>query len=151
MRTSAILTICLALSSLAAAGTTQEGKAAKPPEKGDTLEVKGCLSGGALEATEAEALDMTGLLAAGLTFRLTGDKALLKEMREKHDRRIVSVSGVLKSDLPQAGGSARTLGGVRIAIGGAEPSPNSPRAESRRAVPVLEVKSFDGGATSCGR
>jgi hypothetical protein len=108
------------------------------------------LRGGALEATESEALDATGLLAGGLTFRLTGDKSLLKQLREKHDGKVVEVRGVLKSDLPHPSGGSQSLGKMRIRIGAPTPSPNSPDAESRRVLPVLEVKSFDGaGATAC--
>lgn len=119
--------------------------------KGDNLSVKGCLSGTSLAATETSAPDTTALLAEGLTFRLTGDKALLKQLREKHDRRLVEVRGILKSNLPQAGSQSRSLGGMRIGIGAAPPSAGRPEAEARRALPVLEVKAFDGGTTYCGR
>jgi hypothetical protein len=150
MRTTAALTLLFA--ACIAAPNAQEDRAkSKVPGKGDAIAVKGCLVGGALEATESEALDATGLLAGGLTFRLTGNKATLKEMRTKHDRRLVSVKGTLKSDLPQAGGQGRTFGRTRITIGGATPSPNSPQAETRRSLPVLEVTSYDGGSTECGR
>jgi hypothetical protein len=139
-----------AMSSVAVA---QERKApAKPAAKGDTITVKGCLDGAALVATESDALDSTGLLAAGLTFRLTGDNAVLKAMREKHDHKVVSVRGVLKSDLPREQGQSRSVGRTRITIGGATPNPNSPHAEARRSLPVLEAKSFEAPADiSCGR
>jgi hypothetical protein len=86
-----------------------------------------------------------------MTFRLTGKKDLLKQLREKHDRQVVSVRGVLKSDLPREEGQSRNVGRMRITIGGATPNPNSPYAETRRVLPVLEVRSFDGGETSCAR
>ncbi len=145
-----VIVLVAAMSSLAVA--QEEKTPAKPAEKGDTITVKGCLDGGALVATESGALDSTGLLAAGLTFRLTGDKAVLKELREKHDHKVVSVRGVLKSDLPRQEGQSRSVGRMRITIGGANPNPNSPHAESRRSLPVLEAKSFEAVADiSCGR
>jgi len=146
------IVLCLFCALTIATGRAQEEKpASKPVQKGDSLSVKGCLDGGALEATEAPALEATGALASGLTFRLTGDKALLKQLRETHNGKLVSVKGVLKSDLPQQEGQSRSVGRMRITIGGASPSPHSPQAEARRSLPVLEVKSFDGGSTSCGR
>jgi hypothetical protein len=146
------IVLCLFLALTITAGRAQEAKpASKPVQKGDSLSVKGCLDGGALEATEAPELEATGILASSLTFRLTGDKALLKQLRETHNGKVVSVKGVLKSDLPQQEGQSRSVGRMRITIGGASPSPHSPQAESRRSLPVLEVKSFDGGATSCER
>jgi len=147
MHTTLILTLAMTV----AAAAQQEKPASKPVQKGDTIAVKGCLAGGALEATESEALDSAGWLAGGLTFRLTGDKALLKQLREKHDRKLVAVKGVLKSDRPQEAGQSRNVGRTRITIGGEVPNPNSPDVQSRRALPVLEVKSFDGGSTPCGR
>lgn len=119
--------------------------------KGDTLAVKGCLTGNALEATETSAPDLTGLLAGGLTFRLTGDKGLLKQLRSSHDRKLVEVKGVLKSDLAQQAGQSRNVGRVRIGIGTASPNSGRPEAETRRSLPVLEVTSFEGASTSCAR
>ncbi len=152
MRTAVLVCVLLAVVGTRAVAQQDEKPVAKPVQKGDSLRVTGCLAGGALEATESEALESSGVLVGGLTFRLTGDKALLKQLRDKYDRQVVAVTGVLKSALPQQEGQSRTVGRTRITIGGATPNPNSPHAENRRALPVLEVKSFDGVATiSCGR
>jgi hypothetical protein len=144
-----LTTFCLSLALLVAPALAQPQKPpSKPPKKGDAISVKGCLTGGALQATEVEGLEGTGLLEEGLTFRLTGNKALLKSLRDKHDRKLVAVAGVLKSDLPHLAGQTRSVGRMRITIGGVTPDPNA-IAENRRVLPVLEVKSFDGGETSC--
>ena len=147
MRTALVL--LAALLPAAAAAQTRD-TTLKSPDKGDTLLVKGCLDGGALVATESEALDSTGLLAAGLTFRLTGRKALLKTLKAEHDGRLVSVTGTLKSALPRPEGQGRTLGGMRVTIG-APRDPNSPVTHTRRALPVLDVTSFEGGSAACER
>jgi hypothetical protein len=121
------------------------------PKKGDTITVTGCLTGGALQATDvSSSADSRFDLAGGLTFRLTGDKKLLKQLRDDYGSKVVQVRGVLKSNLPQDISDSRTLGGMRVTIG-AIPTPNSPDAEARRSLPVLEAKSFDGGTVSCGR
>jgi hypothetical protein len=149
----AVLAVGLFVAALSSGAAGQEQKTVgKRVEKGDTITVKGCLAGGALEATESEALESTGLLPGGLTFRLTGKKDLLKDLREKHDRKVVSVTGVLKSDLPREEGQSRSLGRMRITIGGAQPDPNSPSAGSRRSLPVLEARSFVATTDiPCGR
>lgn len=143
---------CLLVMTGSSGFAQEKDRTDKPTRKGDPLSVTGCLSGAALDATETSAPEASGLLAGGLTFRLTGNKALLKDLRDRHDRKVVRVRGVLKSDLPQPGGLLRGGGRVRITIGAASPSSGRPEAESRRVLPVLEVQSFDGSAqTSCGR
>ena len=73
------------------------------PKKGDPVVLKGCLRGAALEATDVGAEDSSTPLLSGLTFRLTGKKDLLKEMKQKHDGRIVEVRGTLEVGPPAAG------------------------------------------------
>lgn len=129
----------------------EEGRRIKPAEKGDTISVKGCLSGNALIATESDEVDAAGVMANGLTFRLDGKKAVLKSLREAHDGRLVTVRGELKSDLPREQGQSATVGRMRITIGGAPPNPNSPYAGNRRSLPVLEIESFTGSPTACDK
>jgi hypothetical protein len=140
--------LTIGVSSMAFAQT--EKGSSKEIKKGDTISVKGCLSGTALAATDLASADSTGALASGVTFRLTGDKSLLKQMREKADGKIVDVEGVLKSDLTQDGVQTRKVGKMRITIGSPAAVPGRPAAETQRSLPVLEVKSFDGSATTCG-
>lgn len=121
------------------------------PQKGDVIVVRGCLKGNSLEAAELKSAEGSELPSNGMTFRLTGEKALLKQLKEEHDARVVSVEGVLKSDLPKETVTSRRIGGVRIGIGSPETNPGSREAESRRSVPVLQVKSFDGSTIVCGR
>jgi len=140
------------IAALPAAAAAQSDEARpRPTRKGDTLMVKGCLSGTSLQATETSATDSAAILAGGLMFRLTGDKDLLKDLRAKHDRRLVEVRGILKSDLPRQDVQSRNVGRVRIGVGAPSPAAGRPDAEAKRALPVLEVKTFTGGDTFCGR
>jgi hypothetical protein len=129
----------------------------KLPQKGDNVVVKGCLRGSALESTETT---IAGAEAESRrdawVFRLTGDKALLKKMRQEQDGRVVEVSGILKSKL-QAGDDLHgaTIGNTRVRIGvgggsggGAIGSPV--HNETNRSIPVLEVKSYEGVPVKCG-
>jgi hypothetical protein len=152
MRTALIAGLVVIAASLpVGAQKPTESTPSAVPKKGDAISVKGCLRGGALEATEVTGAETSNLLQGPIKFRLTGDKAVLKSLRSEHDRRIVEVRGILKSDLPGDAEQSRQLGKVRIAIGAPSPSPNSPEAAARRSQPVLEVRSFDGLGTSCGR
>ncbi len=126
----------------------KETPAARGVKKGDQIVVRGCLNGGALEATDLGDAGMSAELSSGMTFRLTGDKALLKQLREEHNGRVIEVEGVLKSDLLKESVASRKIGKMKVTIG--TPSPNT-MSETQRSLPVLEVKSFDGSRTTCGR
>jgi hypothetical protein len=147
-----VIRICALLVALPSAAAAQEGKdQAKDIKKGDKISVTGCLSGTALEATNLSRTDGSAPFAGGLTFRLTGDKSLLKDLREKHDGKIVDVEGVLKSELTQNTAATRKVGKMHVTIGTPAAVPGRPETETQRSLPVLELKSFEGGPTSCGR
>ena len=131
--------------------TPQDRTSSALPKKGDTITVKGCLRGGAVEATGVEAGETAVPLVDNLTFRLTGKDAL-KELKKKHDGHVVAVTGVLKSELSPRGPDATAkVGNMRIGIGAPSTNPASVDAGNRRVLPVLDVKSFEGIETSCGR
>jgi hypothetical protein len=144
-----IAALCLALATSVTAAAWQDKPANREPKKGDTVFVRGCLDGTALVSTGLKVEDTTGELPTTLTFRLTGDKNLLKKFREEYDRKVVEVNGVLKSDLPKDGGPGVQIGNTRVRIGVGAPQPGSPMEQTTRSLPVLEVKSYEGGATTC--
>jgi hypothetical protein len=120
------------------------------PKKGDSVEVEGCLHGSAVEHAQATLIDAEGNpkeqeKAPTLTYRLDGDKKLLKELKEKHDRKVVKVRGVLQSDLIP-GGLATNVGKTRINIG---VNPGSTRGQE--PVPVLQARSFEGTTVTCAK
>jgi hypothetical protein len=126
---------------------------AKPPKKGDALVIRGCLRGSAVESAETMRVDAEGVprpedQVPTLTYRLQGKKELLKELKSKHDRKVVQVSGVLRSELSGSGLSTN-VGRTRISIGVDPRSSGSPHATE--AVPVLEATSFEGTTISCAR
>jgi hypothetical protein len=141
---------------LAVPAFAQEAPKSKPPGKGDSVYVKGCLDGGVLESTEtARWTDerTAPSMATLVTYRLTGSKDLLKQMKKEHDGELMEVTGILKSNLP--GGDApfeKTIGKtkVRIGVGPASPTPG-PSQEAARSLPVLEVKSFEPLHSPCRR
>jgi len=144
--------LCLVLSTTLAARNQGNGKDATAlPKKGDAVALRGCLRGAALEASDVEGEDSSTPLLSGVTFRLTGKKDLLKDMKQKHDGRIVQVRGTLKSDLQQHAGYGANLGGMRITIGGPTGGAGARDMEPKRSLPVVDVSTFAGTETSCGR
>lgn len=138
---------------LVAMGTVpQEPSAAKQPQKGDSIVVKGCLRGRSLESTETSIADSDSSMMTNLVYRLSGDKALLKKMREQHDGSLVEVTGILKSTLPPPDGMhGTTIGKTRVRIGiGSSNIGSGANAEANRSLPVLEVKNYEGVPVKCG-
>jgi hypothetical protein len=151
MRTSTMI-LCFAIAAVdisAQQGTPTENR---PPKKGDTIIVEGCLRGGTLESTRTSTKDTTGTLDTALIYRLTGDKKILKKMREDHEGEVVEVTGELKSTLPVSDGRGTQIGRTRIYIGGTASRPGAPiqQSEVNRSIPVLQLKSYEGRAVKCG-
>jgi hypothetical protein len=142
--------LCLVISTTFAAQNQGKDSTALP-KKGEAVALRGCLRGAALEATDVEGEDSSTPLLSGLTFRLTGKKDLLKDMKQKHDGRIVQVRGTLKSDLQQHAGYGANLGGMRITIGGPTGGAGARDMEPKRSLPVVDVSTFVGTETTCGR
>jgi hypothetical protein len=137
---------------LCAATLSGQNAAPKPPKKGDTIVVRGCLRGSAVEHAELLARDAEGEVRRNdqvptLTYRLQGDKSVLKELKDKHDRMVVQVTGVLRSEL-SGSGIGRTVGRTRITIGA---DPRNPTRGADQQLPVLDARSFEATAVSCGK
>jgi hypothetical protein len=125
----------------------------KPPKKGDTVVIRGCLRGSAIESAQTMSVGPEGETTAedqvpALTYRLQGKKDLLKELKDKHDRKVVEVKGVLRSELAGSG-IGTTVGRTRITIG--VDARTGSGARNDQAVPVLEAQSFEGTTISCAR
>jgi hypothetical protein len=143
--------LCVCVSAILAAQNKSKDPSALP-KKGDPVALKGCLRGAALEATDVGAEDSSIPLLSGLTFRLTGKKDVLKEMKQKYDGRLVEVRGTLKSDLQPQAGYGTNVGGMRITIGGPTAGPAGGReAETKKSLPVVDVSDFEGSGTGCSR
>jgi hypothetical protein len=147
------MNLVAAFVAIALAGTLgQEKPANRLPQKGDSIVVKGCLKGRALESTETGLLNTDARSMTTLVYRLSGDKTVLKQLREEHDGSVVEVTGILKSTLPPADEMlGRTIGKTHVRIGIASPNVGSgANAEAGRSLPVLEVKSYEGVPVKCG-
>jgi hypothetical protein len=124
----------------------------KPPKKGDAVIVRGCLRGNAIEDADLLSEDAEGEpkpndSVPALTYRLQGEKSVLKELKDRHDRKIVQVKGILRSELSRSG-PGTTVGRTRITIGA---DPRNPTRGADQQMPVLEALTFEGTTISCGK
>jgi hypothetical protein len=131
---------------------TEPSTKEKVPGKGDSVRVKGCVAGPTLESIETSMTDETGHVASAFTYQLKGDKKLVKQLRDEYDGKVVIVQAVLKSDLPQENGiRGKTIGKTRVTFGVGASSTQRGGVDSATALPVLEVKSYEGYGTRCAR
>jgi hypothetical protein len=150
MRTAITLAV-IAISSISIGAHQTDTEKPRTPKKGDTIQIKGCLRGTAVEAASLMTVDAEGETREHdevpvLTYRLQGDKKLLNDLKEKHDRRVVTVKGILRSDLTHKA-MGTTIGRTRITIGSDPHSAHGTDAP----MPVLEAMSFEGEPVSCAR
>jgi hypothetical protein len=121
----------------------------KPPKRGDVVVAKGCLRGGMLENADLGRPGGGGSVPELLTYRLTGDKKILEEIRKEHDGHSDEITGELRTDLPNSMTTyGKKVGNTRIVIGagsnrGMNPEPPPP------PMPVLKVTSFEHTGISC--
>jgi hypothetical protein len=143
------LTIALVI---AVAGTLQQDSSGnRLPKKGDSILVRGCLKGRSVESTETSIVHSETPMLTSFVYQLSGDKALLKKLRDEHDNSVVAVTGILKSTLPADGTLGGRTIGKRVRIGIGSPYIGSGvGAEASRSLPVLEVKSYEGISVRCG-
>lgn len=145
------LAVSLAVASTPLMGQETKGRV-EAPGRGDDVRVRGCLNGPILESIETVVTDEVGKSAGPMTYQLRGNKDLLKQLRMKHDGEQVEVIGTLKSTLPQDDAArSKKVGKTRISIGVGTPTAERGVPSTHSALPVLEVKSYDGAGARCAR
>ncbi len=92
----------------------------EPPKDSERLAIPGCAKGVRFIVGEDPAHERTGpAIAPGRRFRLSGNKAVLKEIK-LHEGSMIEVTGLVrKGQLSGPGGIA--IAGGRIRVGGAMP------------------------------
>jgi hypothetical protein len=123
----------------------------KPPKNGDTIVAKGCLRGSMLEADEMGRADGDARTPVSHRFQLKGKKDLLKQLRSDHDEQVVEITGILKSNLIDTSERGAKVGNTRIVVGVQSTTQGAAAMPPAEALPVLEVKAFEGSSTSCRR
>ncbi len=137
----------LLLFTLTLSGIAQEKSKGeiKPPKSGDDVVVKGCLANATIDSNDVTGSDKDTRYIEFVTFRLTGDKNVLQEIRKDHVGHADVLRGELRSDLPRPGQAGGMIGNSRVVVGvgrGMAPEPAPP-------LPVLKVSSFDHTGINC--
>jgi len=149
------MAIALLLLMLSSASTDVQGKessgqkeSSKPPQRGDVVIARGCLTGGVLESAELANAEGTGRSPELLTYRLTGDKKMMEEIRKEHSGHADVITAELKTSLPKSSDMpGKQVGNTRITIRGGTSRGMGP--EPPPPLPVLRVTSFEHTGATC--
>jgi hypothetical protein len=142
-----MLTALLLLFALTLPGPVQEKSTGetKPPQNGDLVVVKGCVANATIDSNEVTGEDKESRYFEFVTFRLSGDKKVLDEIRKEHVGHSDVLHGQLRSNLPKPGQAGKMVGNSRVTVGvgrGMLPEPAPP-------LPVLKVSSIDHTGINC--
>lgn len=118
---------------------------AKLPKRGDIVVAQGCIRGGVLESGSLKTPGSGDFLDI-YTYRLTGEKETIEEIKKEHDGHDDIITGELRTDLPKAP-RGRKVGNTRITIG-VGPTPGA-RSEAPPPMPVLRVTEFEHTGINC--
>ena len=117
----------------------------KPPKRGEKVAVKGCIANATVDSNEVTGEKEESRYFEFVTFRLTGDKKLLDEIRKDHVGHADVLQGELRSDLPKPGQTGMVVGNSRVTFGvGRGMAP-----EQAPPLPVLKVSSIDHTGIAC--
>jgi hypothetical protein len=126
----------------------KEKEKARPPRRGDIVVARGCLRGSALENADLGKRESPDRFAGLVTYRLTGDKKTMEEIRKEHDGHADVITGELKTDPPTSTETRGTrIGKSRITIGIGASRGMGP--ERPPPMPVLRVTSFEHTGVNC--
>lgn len=134
--------VLVVVASTVVAGIQEKPKSDRPPKRGDTVLVTGCVSRGKIESNDLKVADGEGTYDRLVTYRLTGDKKVLESLKKEHEGHVETLTAVLKSELPID--DHRRIGNTSVGIG--LPGRNQPAMPS---YPVLEVKSAEHSGKTC--
>src|SRR5262245_40920691 len=149
MRTSApaaIVAVVLGIGTLA--GQKPEEGAVPPSGKGETLVVRGCVSGSLLKDLRSQKTDAVTGSETSVVDRLTGDKKLLQTIQKEHQDQVLDVSGVLASN-PNVSSTVRSkeMGKARVFVGAGSQETSTPAKPP--SYPTLRVTSFEVVRPGC--
>ena len=127
-------------------GGTAAGEATSP--KAPQVTVTACVDGGLLSGMSAAAGDTSGR-SFGPRYRLSGPKALVKEIKRDHAGHDDEFTGSISGDLDATGiGPTVDLGKLQVRMGGVGPD-DQPNAARVPETPVFQVTSFRHTDVKC--
>jgi hypothetical protein len=133
--------------SLSAAQKPEDGSI-PPSKKGDTLVVRGCVSGSLLKDLRGQKMDPVSGGETAIVYRLTGEKKLLQIIQKEHQDQVLDVTGVLASN-PDASSATRSkqMGKARVYVGAGNQQSSMPAQST--SYPTLRVTAFEVVRPGC--
>jgi hypothetical protein len=133
---------CLALAAAAAvssavltAGSTQQRNDPQDPAS-DMVAVRGCVVSGAFTTASR-----AGVTTERATYRLTGPKGLVKQLRKDHEGHFEEVTGRMSGDVAGQTVRKKKVGKVNVIVGAGR-GVSEGGTEERFDPPSIEVASF---------
>ena len=137
-RTAMLLT--LAAAAAAPAATRPSGTPQK--DSRDVVVVRGCIESGTLTSIAAADADATGDGATGLTYRIAGSRALVKQLRREHEGHTEEITGRIKGEqAPRSTVRTKQVGKIGIVVG-TTPGGGGQNAPRVPEMPSIEVEAF---------
>jgi len=133
--------------SLTAAQKPDDG-GVPPSKKGDTLVIRGCVSGSLLKDLRGQKTDPVSGGETAVAYRLSGEKKLLQSIQKEHQDQVLDVSGVLTSN-PNVSSTTRSkqMGKARVYVGAGSQETSMPAEPP--SYPTLRVTSFEVVRPGC--
>jgi len=137
---------------VAAAATAALQAQERPvPKDSERISIPGCARGSAFVVTEPASYELVAEVAPGQRFRLSGPKAVLKDIKAREGS-MMELTGLVRKSLRRGPGGIAIAGG-RVRIGGAVPqSPiGDPARDPAYNQVVIDVESWRPLPDPCPR
>ena len=140
--------VAAALSAVPVIGQQKPEGGVTAPKKGDIAFIRGCNAWPLLVQAGLAKPEITGHAGTAYTYRLSGDKNLVKPLQKEHLHTIVEVTGVLRAPAtPPPAPRSKEFGKTRVYVGSSGSAPTPP--EYVEPPLLLRVTAFQPTGIRC--
>lgn len=140
--------LLIALSVSVCAAQKPEDGAMPPSKKGETLVIRGCVSGSLLKDLRAQKTEPVSGGETSVVYRLTGERKLLQIIQKEHQDQVLDVTGVLASNTSVSSTTrSKQMGKARVYVGAGHQEPSDPAKPA--TYPTLRVTAFEVIRPTC--
>jgi len=141
------LTVAFALATVPLLAVQQEQERPKVPKDSIEVTVTGCLKGRVLQVDDVRQTDtQSGPPIKQRSFRLSGKKDVMKDVKENDGHRVEVTGLIRKSALIEPGVKFK---GGRVMVGGGSSSPGGHIPDPAENVVVLDASAVRGASGEC--
>ena len=125
-----------------------EDESVPPSNKGETLVVRGCVSGSLLKDVRGQKMDPVSRGETAIVYRLTGEKKLLQIIQKEHQDQVLDVTGVVTSNSSASSTTrSKQMGKARVYVGAGNQESSMPAQST--SYPTLRVTAFEVVRPGC--